>query len=72
MTGHESIDAARDNALDSLVGRHGIIGVGRSEESIVFFVRNLNTARDPIRRWSAVHDVPVELKVIAKFRPAAS
>lgn len=72
MTGHEPIDAARADALDSLVGRHGIIGVGRSEESIVFFVRNLNTARDPIRRWSADHDVPIELKIVAAFRPAGS
>lgn len=72
MTASESIDAARAEALESLVGHHSIIGVGRSEEALVFFVSNHGAAHDEICRWSAVRDVPVEVHVVAGFRPAAS
>lgn len=72
MSASESIDAARTEALESLVGHHSIVGVGRSEEALVFFVSNLGAARDEIRRWSAKRNVPVEVQVVAGFRPAAS
>jgi hypothetical protein len=68
----ESIDAARTEALDSLLGRHGIIGVGRTANALVFFVRDAEAVHDEVYRWSAARDVPVEIRVVASFRPAAS
>jgi hypothetical protein len=68
----ESIDAARAEAVESLVGHHSIVGVGQSEDALVFFVSNLSAAQDEICRWSALRDVPIEVQVVGGFRPAAS
>ncbi len=70
MTEPERIDAARAEAMDSLVGQDGILGVGRTEHTLVFFVRDASAADDPIRRWSADRDVAIEVLEVGRFRSA--
>lgn len=72
MTRRDTIDAARKEALRSLVGHDGIVGVGRTASSLVFFVRDAVAAHDRVEEWSATKGLPIEVQVVGGFRPAAS
>ena len=61
---------AQREAADLLVGRYGIIGVGRSTNTLIFFVQDHRTA-DPIARSFAKQaNVNVEVSEVEGFDPA--
>ncbi|MDQ4143303.1 MAG: hypothetical protein M3198_06075 [Actinomycetota bacterium] len=66
----DSIDAARAEVTASLLGHHGIVGVGRTEDMLVFFVADRARASPVLDQWVREHDVPIEVKDLSGFRPA--
>ena len=57
MTEADLLADAQADAVDSLVGHNGIIGVGRDDHSLVFFVEDWQRAEPLIRHWSKSCDI---------------
>jgi hypothetical protein len=67
MNHASDLDAAHDAAVHELIGSHGIVGVGRGRDQLVFFVCNPKAATPLLKRWSRGRDVDFEVKTIRGF-----
>jgi hypothetical protein len=66
----DAIDEAR-HAAEPLIGSHGIVGVGRTRDAVVFFVENRDSAAGALERWSSQHPVPIDIEGVERFLPAS-
>ena len=53
----ETVARAQADAVEHLVGHYGIIGVGRDENALVFFVEDWPRAQPAVRRWHDACDL---------------
>jgi hypothetical protein len=70
VSSRDPIEEARTAATKALLGHRGIVGVGRTERSIVLFVSDRRAAREALHEWPHDPDPPIELRDVARFRPA--
>jgi hypothetical protein len=57
MTTRDTLAHAQADAIAHLVGHHGIIGVGRDNDALVFFVEDWQRAQPIVRRWCDASDL---------------
>ena len=70
MTEADPIDEARELATEALAGHDGIVGVGRTAETLVFFVTNRTQASPVVKKWMRKRSVRADIKDVGEIRPA--
>ena len=70
MTGPDPIEVGRSAATKALLGCRGIVGVGRTQRSVVLFVSDRRAACEALREWPHPDELPIELHDVGGFRPA--
>lgn len=66
----DAIEAAREHATSTMIGHDGIVGVGRTADSVVLFVDDRRRTDLLLRAWRRRHSVPVEIKEVGCFLAA--